>query len=119
MCYDRLLFSSYNKKSSPLIYIANHTELKVLEKGSKPTVIYFCNIFYAPELNYNLFLVGIIEKAGYLILTKKGKIKVFNDKDNIAFEAIKIGTSYLVNILDDKEILALASLHLVSLNNAS
>lgn len=64
-------------------------------------------------------IIGIIEKAGYLILTKKGKIKVFNDKDNIAFEAIKIRTSYLVNILNNKEILALASLHSVSYNNAS
>lgn len=119
MCYDRLLFSIYNKESSPPIRIANHTELKVLEKGRKPTVIYFCNILYAPEVKYNLPLVGTIEKAGYLILTKKRKIKVFNDKDNIAFEAIKIETSYLVNILDDKEILALASLHLVSHNNTS
>lgn len=127
MCYDRLLFSTYNKESSLPLYIADYTELKVLGKGmvtldilidGKLKFVNFCNILHVPELEYNLFFVGIIEKASYLILAKKGKMRVFDDKNNVAFEAIRIGISYLVNVLAGKGILVLTSLYLVPHNNA-
>ncbi len=59
MCYDRLLYSTYNKESSPPVRTADHTELKVLGKGmvaldvlidGKPEVVHFCNVLHAPEL---------------------------------------------------------------------
>lgn len=80
MCYDRLLFSIYKEKNLPPIYTTDHAKLIVWEKGavtldvfidSKLEVVYFYNIFYIPELEYNFFSVGIIEKASYSILAKK------------------------------------------------
>lgn len=35
---------------------------------------------------------------------------IFNSKENITFEAIRIGTSYLIDILASKKILALLSI---------
>lgn len=79
MYYNRLFFSIY-KKNLPLIYIVDYIEFNVLEKNmitfdifvdNKSKVINFCNIFYAFKLKYNLFLINIIEKVSYLILTKK------------------------------------------------
>ena len=128
MCYDRSLFSIYKEENSPPIRTTDHTELKVLGKGmvlldvlvdGKPEVVNFCNVFHAPELEYNLLSVGTIEKAGYSILAKKGKMTVFDDKDNVALEATRIGTSYLVNVPASGRILALASSHSVPHNHAS
>ena len=82
-------------------------------------VVNFCNVFHAPELEYNLLSVGIIEKAGYSILAKKGKMTGFDDKDNVALEATRIGTSYLVNVPASGRILALASSHSVPHNHVS
>ena len=128
MCYDRLLFCIYNKKNLSLVYTADYTELKVLKKSiitldvlidSKPEVVNFCNVFYALELEYNLLSISIIEKADYLILAKKGKMTVSDNKDNITLEATRIRTSYLVNIPTSKRTLALASLYSVPYNNVS
>ena len=44
---------------------------------------------------------------------------VSDDKDNIILEAIKIGTSYLVNVSISKKTLTLAFLYSVPYNNAS
>lgn len=80
MFYDRLLCSTYNKKSSPPVRTADHTQLKVLGKDmvtldvlidGKPEFVNFCNILHTPELEYNLLSVVIIEKVGYSILAKK------------------------------------------------
>lgn len=80
MCYDKLLFNTYNKENSPLVYTADYTKFKILGKSmvtlnvlidSKPEVVNFYNVFHAFELKYNLLLVNIIEKIGYLILAKK------------------------------------------------
>ncbi len=107
MCYDKLLFSTYNEENSPPVYTVDHAKLIVLGKGtvtldilvdSKPEVVNFCNVFYSPELEYNLLSVGTIEKAGYSILAQKEKMTVFDDKDNVALEATRIGTSYLGNV---------------------
>ena len=119
MYYDRLLFSIYNEENSPLVCTTDHAELVVLGKGTvtldvlvngKPEVVNFCNVFYAPDLKYNLLSVGTIEKASYSILAKKEKMTVFDDKDNVAFEATRIGTSYLVNVPANKKNLALSSI---------
>lgn len=98
--YNKLLFGIYNKRNLSLICTADHTELIVLDKGivnlnvlvdSKPEVVNSCNNFYTSKLEYNLFLVSIIEKAGYLILVKKKKMIVFDDKDNVTLE-LKLAT---------------------------
>lgn len=82
ICYNKLLFSTYNKEDSPLVHTINHAKLVCLGKGTvtldilvkgKPKVINFCNVFYALDLEYNLILVGTIEKTGYSILVKKEK----------------------------------------------
>lgn len=86
---------------------------------NKSKIVNFCNVLYISKLEYNLFSVDIIEKAGYSILAKKRKMIIFDNKDNIAFEAIKIRISYLVNVLISKKTLALAFLYLVLYNNAS
>lgn len=122
ICYDKLLFSIYKEENSPPVHIVDYVELIVLEKGTvtldilvdgKLEVINFYNVLYAPKLGYNLLSVGIIKKADYLILTKKGKMKVFDDKDNVALEATKIRTSYLVNVLASRKILAHSSILLL------
>ncbi len=128
ICYDRSLFSTYNKESSSPVRTADHTELKVLGKGmgpldvlidGKPEVVNFCNVLNAPDLEYNLLSVGTIGKAGYSILAKNGKMTIHDNKDNVALEATGIGTSYLVNVPASKETLTLASSHSVPHNNAS
>lgn len=81
--------------------------------NGKSKVINFFNFFYVFELEYNLFSISIIEKASYLILTKKKKMTVFDNKNNIVFKATKIKTSYLVNIPANKKTLALTSLRLI------
>lgn len=122
ICYDWLLFGIYKEKSSIFINIANYTKLNVLRKGiitfnvpinGKFEVVYFCNIFYFSDLEYNLLLIHIIKKAGYLILAQKKKITVFNNKNNVTFKVTRIGISYLINILASKRTLILAFLHLV------
>lgn len=128
ICYDKLLFSIYNKKNSLLVCTMDYIELRLLGKDmvtldlfidGKPKVINLCNILHTPELEDNLLSVSIIEKVGYLILAKKEKMIVFDNKNNVAFEATRIRTSYLVNILASKKTLALAFLRLVSHNHAS
>ncbi len=128
ICYDRSLFSIYNKKNSSFVRTADHTELKVLGKGivplnvlidGKPEVVNVCSVLHTPELDYNPFSVGTIEKAGYSILAKNGKRTIHDNKNNVALEATRIGTSYLVNVPASKETLVLASLHSVPNNNAS
>lgn len=76
----------------------------------KSEAVNFSNVFYTFKLEYNLFFIGIITKAGYLILSKKKKMTIFNSKENITFEAIRIGTSYLIDIPASKKILALLSI---------
>ena len=107
MCYDKLLFSIYNTDNSSPVHTADHTELKVLGKGTvsldvlingKLKVVNFYNVLHAPKLEYNLLSVGTIEKAGYSILAKKGKMTVSDNIDNVALEATRIRTSYLVNV---------------------
>ena len=128
MCYDRSLFSIYKEGNLSPVRTADHTELNVLGKNivtldvlvdGKSEVVNFCNILHAPELEYNLLSVGTIEKAGYLILAKKGKITVFDNKDNVALEATKIEISYLVNVPARERTLALASSRSVPHNHAS
>lgn len=126
MCYTRSLFSIYKEKSSPLVCTTDHTEFNILEKSivtlnvlvdGKSKVLNFCNILYTPELKYNLFSIGTIEKVGYLILDKKGKITIFDNQDNIAFKATRIRTSYLVNVFASEKTLVLAFLHSVLHNH--
>lgn len=81
--------------------------------NSKSKVVNFYNIFYIQELKHNLFSINIIEKADYLILAKKEKIIVFNYKNNIIFEIIKIGISYFVNIFASRRNLVLFSILLL------
>lgn len=124
--YNKLLFSIYKEKNSLFIYITDQTKLNILEKNmvilnmlvdNKSKVVNFCNIFYTFKLKYNLLLVGTIEKATYLILSKKRKITIFNNKENIAFKAAKIRSSYLINILISRKFLVLAFLYLVLYNH--
>ena len=119
VCYDGLLFSTYNEEDSLPVRTADHAEPIVLGKGmvtldvlveGKPEVVNFHNVPYAPELEYNLLLVGTIEKANYSILAKKGKMTVFDDKDNVALEAIRVGTSYLANVHASGKILTPSSI---------
>ncbi len=100
--YNRLLFCIYNEENSESIYIANHAKLIVLGKNiitldvlsdGKPKVVNFCNIFYTPELEYNLLLVNIIKKVSYSILAKKGKMIVFDNKNNVAFKITRFENS--------------------------
>lgn len=115
------MFNTYNKKSSTLVCIVDHNKLKILEKGmvlldvlidSKLQVINFCNIVHFLEFNYNLLLVGIIEKVRYLIyLAKNKKMVVYNNKDNIVLQDTKIGTSYLMNVSVSKKTLTLVFLY--------
>lgn len=79
----------------------------------KLEVINFYNIFHIFKLQYNYLSLNIIEKVGYIILAKNEKMIVYNNKDNIIFEAIRIGTSYLINISTNKKTLILASLYLI------
>lgn len=80
--------------------------------NGKLKVINFFKFFYVFELEYNLFSVSIIEKASYLILTKK-KLSIFDNKNNITFKVTKIKTSYLVNVPANKKTLVLAFLRLI------
>lgn len=118
---DKLLFCIYNPKNLLFIYTTDHNKLKVLRKDMvdlnllldcKSELVNFCNIFYSPKLKYNLFLVGTIIKARYSTLVKKKKI-LYDINSNITLKAIKIRTSYLVNILFGKKTLALALLYSV------
>lgn len=125
MCYNKQLFSIYKKESLPLLYTADHIWLNALKKNiisfdvlveGKSEVVNWCSFFHTLELKYNLFLIGTIKKAGYLILTKKGKISVLDNKNNVAVEATKIEISYLVNVLAREKTLALAFLYSVPHN---
>lgn len=80
---------------------------------SKLEVVNIYNILHTSELKYNFFSVSIIEKAEYSILAKNRKIIFYDNKDNVAFEATRIGTSYLVNVSTSKKTLALAFLYSV------
>lgn len=82
MYYNRLLFSIYKKRYSLLIYTTDQTKHNDFKKNmitfnmlvnSKSKVVNFCNVFYSFKLEYNLFLVSIIKKTAYLILTNKEK----------------------------------------------
>lgn len=99
MCYDKSLFSIYKEGNSVFLYTADHTKLNILGKNmvtldvfidSKSKVVNYCNVFYTPELEYNLLSVGTIEKAGYSILVKKEKMTIFDNKKNIALKATRI-----------------------------
>lgn len=72
----------------------------------KSKVVNFYNIFYTLGLEYNFFLISIIEKANYSILAKKREKTVFNNKDNITLEVTRIRASYLVNIFISRKNLA-------------
>ena len=128
MCYDRSLFSTNNKESSSPVRTTDHTELRVLGNGmvtldvlidGKPKFVNICNVLDAPELEYNLPSVSTIEKAKYSILAKNKKMTIHDDKDNVAFEATRIGTRYLVNVPASKKAFALAFSHSIQYNNAS
>lgn len=80
ICYNRSFFNIYKEKNLPLVHIANHIELNIVGKSmvtfdvlvdGKSKVINFYNLFHILELEYNLFLVGTIKTANYLILAKK------------------------------------------------
>lgn len=122
ICYDKLLFCIYNLKNLLFIYTANHNKLKVLRKDMinlnllldcKSELVNFYNILYSPKLKYNLFLVSTIIKTRYLTLVRNKKIILYNIKSNISLKAIKITTSYLVNISISKKTLALAFVYSV------
>lgn len=127
ICYNKSLFSIYKEKNLPFVCIADHIKLNIIGKSivtfdvlvdGKSKVINFYNFFYILELEYNLFLVGTIEITNYLILAKK-KITVFDNKDNVAFEATKIEIRYLVNVPASEKTLALAFFHSILHNYMS
>lgn len=119
ICYNKSLFSIYKEENSLFIHIPDHTKLNIdVHVDGKLKVVNLYNIFYASELKYNFLLIGTIERAGHSILAKKGKMSIFDNKENVTLKATKIGTSYLVNILASKKTLALASLRLVLHNYA-
>ena len=122
ICYNILLFNTYNEENLLLVHTADQAKLIILGKGmvtldvlvnGKPKVVNFCNVLYALELEYNLLPVDIIKKAGYLIIAIKDKMSVFDNKDNVIFEATRIRTSYLINVPASKKNLTLSSILLL------
>lgn len=65
-----------------------------------------------------MFLNILYWKNQLFNISQKWKIIVFDNKKIIVFEAIKIRTNYLVNILTNKKTLALTFLYLVLYNQA-
>lgn len=115
ICYNKLLFSIYKEEDLQSIYIRNHAKLIIIGKNIVIHNVFvdcklefdnFCKVFFIFELKYNLFSVAIIEKINYGILTKKNKIIVFNNKNNITLEIIRITISYLINVFVSNKILA-------------
>lgn len=99
MYYDKSLFNIYKEESLLIIYIIDYFWLKVLKKSmvffnmlidNKQKVVNVCNIFYFLKLKYNFLSNNIIKKANYLILAKKGRISVLNNKNNIVFKLFKL-----------------------------
>lgn len=59
--------------------IANGYKIQVKSSGTialktlidrKSLYVYFCNIYYCPELDSNLLLLGVLEKKGFQFLGK-------------------------------------------------
>ncbi len=118
MIYDRLLSSAYSEVRFFPIRVADNSKLRVLGKKTVSLTIIidcealqvnFLNVLHSFDLEYNLLSVGTIEEAGYSVLAKNGRMKVFDNKDNIALVGTRIVTGYLVNVHFDGTYQALSS----------
>ncbi len=108
--------------------MANNSKLRVLGKDTVSRTVMidgealqvnFLNVLHSLDLEYNLLSVGTIEEAGYSVLAINGKMKVFDNEDNVALVGTRIETGYLVDVPCDETYQALSTSHSPPKNQAS
>ncbi|KAL1363583.1 hypothetical protein AAHE18_03G158700 [Arachis hypogaea] len=78
------LFSSLNDSVKPLLKFGNSTKIPIEGKRHIPirlkdgSLSYISDIFYAPELDYNLLSMEQLSEKGYKMITYHGYCTVFN-----------------------------------------
>ena len=101
MTYNRSFFSIYRKIQLSPMQMAGNSKLRVLDKDTvslkvmmdgKALQVNFLNVFYSPDLEYNLFSVDTIKEPSYSVRAKNEKITVFDNNDNAALVETQIRT---------------------------
>nr|XP_025611915.1 uncharacterized protein LOC112705295 [Arachis hypogaea] len=79
------LFSSLDDSVKLLLKFGNSTKIPIEEKGNIPirlkdgSLSYISDVFYAPELDYNLLSMGQLSEKGYKMITYHGYCTVFDN----------------------------------------
>ena len=108
MTYDPGLFQSM-RSSSKEVELADGTtirakgvgtiEIDILVAGETVTQPLF-DVYYIPDLDSNLLSIGCIERKGYSINVRNGKMTV-EDSYEVRMEATRINTLYILNQPDE------------------
>ena len=110
MTYDPGLFQSM-RSSSKEVQLADGTpirakgvgtiELDILVAGEAIIQPLF-DVYYIPDLDSNLLLIGCFEQKGYSINARNGKMTV-EDSYKVRMEATRIDTLYILNQPDESK----------------
>ncbi|XP_072054428.1 uncharacterized protein [Arachis hypogaea] len=79
------LFSSLDDSIKLLLKFGNSTKIPIEGKGNIPvrlkdgSLSYISDVFYAPELDYNLLSMGQLSEKGYKMITYHGYCTVFDN----------------------------------------
>ncbi|XP_072078168.1 uncharacterized protein [Arachis hypogaea] len=79
------LFSSLDDSVKLLLKFGNSTKIPIEGKGHIPirlkdgSLSYISDVFYAPELDYNLLSMGQLSEKGYKMITYRGYCTVFDN----------------------------------------
>ncbi|KAL1348215.1 hypothetical protein AAHE18_07G063800 [Arachis hypogaea] len=97
------LFSSLDDSVKLLLKFGNSTKIPIERKGHIPirlkdgSLSYISDVFYAPELDYNLLSMGQLSEKGYKMITYRGYCTVF-DNNGRFIDKLKIISNIIFSL---------------------
>ncbi|XP_025674246.1 uncharacterized protein [Arachis hypogaea] len=89
------LFSSLDDSVKRLLKFRNSTKIPIEGKGNIPvrlkdgSLSYISDVFYAPELDYNLLSMGQLSEKGYKMITYHGYCTVFDNNGRCPTKSVR------------------------------
>lgn len=92
MCGDSSLFSEIEEGVKRIVRLGNHTQMKVMGKGSVRLSIQGVShlvqdVFYVPDLKNNLLSIGQLQEKGLAVLIKENQCKIYHPTKGLIIQS--------------------------------
>lgn len=92
MCGDSSLFSEIEEGVKRTVRLGNHTQMKVMGKGSVRLSIQGVShlvqdVFYVPDLKNNLLSIGQLQEKGLTVLIKENQCKIYHPTKGLIIQS--------------------------------